>query len=215
MPPSANPLADWNSFYVIVGSSGAALIGLQFVVMALIADIRPRSSARTISAFGTPTVVHFGGALLVSAIMSAPWPSLVAASIALVICGLAGLGYGAVVLNHTRHQTVYRPVWEDWLWHTILPGAAYAAIALGALFLRSVAHVALFPVGAAALTLLFVGIHNAWDTVTYLVASEAEGRAAGGREEDEPPGAERRESEGAGSGEARSDAASAEQPGRG
>jgi len=28
---------------------------------------------------------------------------------------------------------------------------------------------ALFGVGAAALLLLFTGIHNAWDTVTYLV----------------------------------------------
>jgi hypothetical protein len=31
-------LAEWNSFYVIVGSSAGALIGLQFVVMALIAE---------------------------------------------------------------------------------------------------------------------------------------------------------------------------------
>lgn len=27
---------------------------------------------------------------------------------------------------------------------------------------------ALFAIGAAALVLLFVGIHNAWDTVTYM-----------------------------------------------
>ncbi len=175
MTPPANPLPDWNSFYVIVGSSGAALIGLQFVVMALIADIRPRSSARTISAFGTPTVVHFGGALLVSAIMSAPWPSLGAASIALVICGLAGLGYGAIVLDHTRRQTVYRPVWEDWLWHTILPDGAYLAIVLAAAFLRATPSGALFVIAGAALALLFIGIHNSWDTVTYQVISRPGG----------------------------------------
>ena len=33
-------MTDWQSFYVIVGSSGAALIGIQFVVMALVADMR-------------------------------------------------------------------------------------------------------------------------------------------------------------------------------
>ena len=33
-------LADWNSFYVIVGSSAGALIGLQFVILALIAERR-------------------------------------------------------------------------------------------------------------------------------------------------------------------------------
>lgn len=35
-----SPLVAWESFYVIVGSSGAALTGLQFVVIALIAESR-------------------------------------------------------------------------------------------------------------------------------------------------------------------------------
>src|SRR3954453_21034718 len=76
-------LAAWQSFYVIVGSSGAALIGIQFVVMTLIASMRQRATADTLSAFGTPTVVHFSGALVVSAVMSAPWRSLGAASVVL------------------------------------------------------------------------------------------------------------------------------------
>jgi hypothetical protein len=35
-------LAGWENFYVVGGSSAGALIGLQFVVMALIADM-PRT----------------------------------------------------------------------------------------------------------------------------------------------------------------------------
>src|SRR5262245_30236132 len=73
---TASPLAPWESFYVIVGSSGAALIGLQFVVLTLIADSDVVRSKRTIGTFGTPIVTHFGAALLVSATMSAPWPSM-------------------------------------------------------------------------------------------------------------------------------------------
>ncbi|SRR6266851_5054040 len=42
------PLAAWESFYVIVGSSGAALTGLQFVVIALIAESRRRSTFRLV-----------------------------------------------------------------------------------------------------------------------------------------------------------------------
>ena len=34
-------LEGWESFYVIVGSSAGALIGLQFVVMTLLADRPP------------------------------------------------------------------------------------------------------------------------------------------------------------------------------
>src|SRR5271157_4358910 len=36
---SMTALAGWESFYVIVGSSAGALIGLQFVVITLIADM--------------------------------------------------------------------------------------------------------------------------------------------------------------------------------
>ena len=60
----ALPLSSWESFYVIVGSSGAALTGLQFVMIALIADSQRRSSLAEINAFGTPTVVHFCFALV-------------------------------------------------------------------------------------------------------------------------------------------------------
>lgn len=58
-----NPgLSGWDNFYVIVGSSAAALIGLQFVVITLIAYTQRRSTHGSIGAFAGPTVVHLGGA---------------------------------------------------------------------------------------------------------------------------------------------------------
>jgi hypothetical protein len=167
------PLSEWQSFYVIVGSSGAALIGIQFVVMTLIANMRERPTADSLSAFGTPTVVHLAGALLVSATMSAPWPSLFPPSVALVICGLGGLAYGTVVIHRARRQTFYKPLWEDWVWHALLPCSIYAALTLTALFLRTATQLALFVIGAAALGLLLVGIHNAWDTVTHVLVGSS------------------------------------------
>jgi hypothetical protein len=169
--------AKWESFYVIVGSSGAALIGVQFVVAALIANMHIRATAETISAFATPTVVHLVGALLVSAIMSAPWPSLFPTSVALAMCGLGGLGYGAIVIHRARRQTGYKPVWEDWLWYAILPCSIYAVLALAALFLRTTTQLALFVIGGAALGLLLIGIRNAWDTVTHIVVVGSRGDA--------------------------------------
>ena len=67
------PLAEWQSFYVVAGSSAGALIGLQFVVMTLIAN-RPvdRGAVQASNAFATPSVVHFGAVLLLSALLSAP-----------------------------------------------------------------------------------------------------------------------------------------------
>ena len=163
------PLSAWGNFYVIVGSSGAALVGVQFVVITLIAAMRMRPMLDSISAFATPTVVHLAGALLVSAIMGAPWRSLFPTSVVLAICGLGGLAYGAIVIHRARRQTFYKPVWEDWLWYAILPCSVYAALALAAVFLRTTTQLAEFVIGVAALGLLLIGIHNAWDSVTHIV----------------------------------------------
>lgn len=73
MTELTSALSAWESVYVIVGSSGGALIGLQFVVITLIADRRHPTTTGSLGAFATPTVVHLTGALTVSAIMSAPW----------------------------------------------------------------------------------------------------------------------------------------------
>jgi len=164
-------LREWESFYVIVGSSGAALTGLQFVVMALIAEVERPSTGREISAFGTPTVIHFCAVLLVSAIVSAPWHSLSSVALALGACGLAGVVYGVIVIRRARQQTGYRPVFEDWLWHTVLPLLAYALVVVAASLLTRHPQRPLFLVALAALLLLFIGIHNSWDTITYFAIS--------------------------------------------
>jgi hypothetical protein len=167
-------LSSWESFYVIVGSSGGALIGLQFVVITLIAGRRDLARAGAMSAFGTPTVVHLAGALLVSAIMSAPWASLPILSIVLLMCGVGGLAYGVIVVRRARRQTDYEPVGEDWIWHAVLPLVTYGALTLAAALLSMDPGHALFVIGTAALGLLIIGIHNAWDTVTHIVVSRSD-----------------------------------------
>ena len=85
------------------------------------------------------------------------------------ILGLAGVVYVLIVVRRMRVQTAYSPVFEDQLFHVLLPFAAYATLAGSAVAARWHAGGALFAVGAAALLLLFIGIHNAWDAVTYHV----------------------------------------------
>jgi hypothetical protein len=164
-------LHAWEDFYVIVGSAAAALIGIQFVVMTLVTSLRTHATAESIGAFGTPTVVHLTGTLLVSAVLSVPWPRLLPASILLEACGLSGVLYSAVVIRRARRQTAYKPVWQDWVWYALLPGIVYGAMALAAPFLRVGHDRAPFVIAAAALGLLLIGIHNAWDSVTHMIAS--------------------------------------------
>jgi hypothetical protein len=163
-------LDGWENFYVIVGSSAGALIGLQFVVMALIADMPITGrDVRASQAFGTPNVVHFGVVLLLSAFACIPWEGFNIVAILWGLIGLGGLVYATIVIRHMKLQTAYKAVFEDWLFHVLLPGAAYTMLAASAGVAFVAERPALFLVGAAALLLLFVGIHNAWDTVVYHV----------------------------------------------
>jgi hypothetical protein len=169
---AALPLTHWEAYYVIVGSSAAALTGLQFVIMALIADSDTRTGITEVSAFGTPTVVHFGAVLLISAVISAPFTSLSPPAYLLLAAGGIGLGYATIIWLRARRATRYKPVLEDWIWHVVIPFIAYGTLVGSALALPRHADAALFGVGAAALLLLFDGIHNAWDTVTYVALGQ-------------------------------------------
>ena len=165
-----NPLAGWENFYVIVGSSAGALIGLQFVVVTLIAELRTaRDVERGTNAFATPTIVHFGAVLLLAAVITVPWHGVFTAAVVWGIVGIVGMVYVLIVGRRIRTQTGYKPQFEDQLFHFILPFAAYATLALFAYAARSNIAGALLAVAAATLVLLFSGIHNAWDAVTYHV----------------------------------------------
>jgi hypothetical protein len=165
-----NPLTGWDNFYVIVGSSAGALIGLQFVVMTLIANIPvEHSTAQAGHAFATPTIVHFGAVLLLAGIITAPWESIATASVFWGLLGFIGIVYSAVVVRRMRLQSSYRPELEDWLFHALMPFVAYLALAVSSVFVRVHVRRALFADAASAMLLLFTGIHNAWDAVTYHV----------------------------------------------
>ncbi|HEY9165354.1 MAG TPA: hypothetical protein VIS48_04250 [Candidatus Kryptonia bacterium] len=174
-------LNGWENFYIIVGSSAGALIGLQFVVIALIAERRAVRTWQTGAAFATPSVVHFGVVLLLSSVVSAPWDGIETVAILWGLLGLCGIVYTIIVARRMRMQTDYEPVFEDWLFHALLPLTAYVVLALSALIVRPNARPALFLVGAGALLLLFTGIHNAWDAATYHVFAGKQQQTGGSR----------------------------------
>lgn len=160
-------LTEWDSFYVIIASAAGALIGLQFVVMTLIAENPPQDAERASAAFATPTIVHFSASFLVSALMRAPWPAFVYPAVLFGLIGGVGVVYCAIVARRMKKQAAYRPAFEDWLFHVVLPLMSYAMLASAAVAATGHTQGALFAIATAALLLLFIGIHNAWDAVAY------------------------------------------------
>lgn len=162
-------LKDWENFYVIIGAAAAAVTGLTFVGITLVAGLQQqRNSEDTIAAFSTPTIVHFGAALFITAVLSAPWQVLWLPGLLLGVAGLGGIGYVIIVLRRTRRQSGYQLVLEDWVWHIIFPFVAYSALLVAAIVLPNNPVSTLFVVGAVTILLLFIGIHNSWDGVTYI-----------------------------------------------
>lgn len=167
------PLSGWENFYVIVGSSAGALTGLMFVVITLVAGNAARASGGgELAAYGTPNVVHFCAVLFLSAMLAAPWESLHVVGILLVASGVAGAIYALIiarrVIRRAHLADSYDPVFEDWLWFVILPLVAYGALVVAAILFLGDPTPALFIIGAAMILLLSIGIHNAWDTVTFI-----------------------------------------------
>ena len=80
--------------------------------------------------------------------------------------------YTTVVMRRVSSQTGYTLVFEDWLFHTALPFVAYATVLAAALTLVSHTVDAEFGLASSMLLLLFIGIHNAWNAVTFFIATE-------------------------------------------
>ena len=168
-------LSNWQNFYMLLGTAAATLTGLMFVATTLIAGIDahlPTLNA-AVSAFNTPTVVHFGTVLLLAGVLSAPWQTFSSLSLLLAILGLGLVFYSVIVLRRMRRVPHYQMTLEDWSWYIAFPLLANILLIVAAIVLLKNPPLALYIVGLAMMLLLIVGIRNAWDMVTFLAVERS------------------------------------------
>lgn len=173
-------LKDWQNFYMIMGTAAATLTGLMFVATSLAAGIERNLSTLDagISAFNTPTVVHFGSVLLIAGMLSAPWQAYSSVRLVLGLLGLAVVVYLVIVMRRMRRIPHYQTPPKDWLWYLVFPLAAYLVLIGAALALPADPEIALYIISAAMVALLLLGIHNAWDLVTYFAVARSQAESA-------------------------------------
>ena len=169
-------LSQWESFYVIVGSSAGGLTGLWFVVITLVGDSNIPRTPESTHAFGTPNVVHFAAILVLSAILSAPWHSFKSPAHLIGAIAILGVVYVLIVFRRMLRQHGYKPVLEDWLFHLALPLLSYGTLFFGAAGMSHGQEWALFLIGTVAMLQLCIGIHNAWDTVVYVISQKEQSK---------------------------------------
>ena len=172
-------LAEWESFYVITGSSGAALTGIMFVVIALAAERVGNRNPETMSTFSTPTTTHFGVVLLIASLMTMPHDGTAWLEGSLALCTLGGFVYIILGVRGMHRVQAYRPAREDWWWYAILPVAAYVLLLVATILLGTSPQLALYLIGAVVIFLLFIGIHNAWDIALFVATYGHEQRQQG------------------------------------
>jgi hypothetical protein len=183
---TAAALSSWQNFYVIVGSSAGALTGLQFVVITLVTQTRAARDMRDIHAFGTPTVIHFCTALLLSAVMTAPWQSFASLGVCLAACGAVGVAYSFRVFWHAR-KAAYNPDVEDWVWYVVFPLVAHLALSGAGVLVWSNVSWSLAAIAGGAVMFLLLGVRNAWDAVTFIAVKHGNHSTASGAKDPVEP----------------------------
>jgi hypothetical protein len=159
---------EWETFYFMIGSSSAGLIGLLFVVVTLSGDIDATKAARAQGTFLTPTVFHFVTAVIISA--AAVMPGLRGAAIATAIAlpAIVGLWFAAKATFTLLTGAANAPHWSDYLFYGAIPTIIYAWLIASAYGVWQGASIAYTGVGIGVLALLLLGIRDAWDLVTWL-----------------------------------------------
>lgn len=159
----------WENFYLIVGPSAAALIGLVFVVVTLTNARDPEQLELGKQLYTSPIVWHLGVVLLLSCAAMAPSIAPRQFGVLTVAASLLGLGFGlrsAMGINRER-LTGADTLFDMW-WYGIVPALAYVALGAAGVAVIAGETWSATAMAAAIMALLLVSIHAAWDLVTFL-----------------------------------------------
>ena len=159
----------WENFYLIIGPSAAALIGLMFVVVTLSQGRDSQQYENGKHFYTSPIVWHLGVVLGLSAAAVAPPVTPVMFGVAVVILASIGIVFGLrSAIGIARHRLTGADTMFDTWFYGILPTLTYVALGASAVAMiigRAWAETA---VAASLIALLMVSIHAEWDLVTFL-----------------------------------------------
>ena len=159
----------WENFYLIVGPSAAALIGLVFVVVTLTAGRQRDDTERGKHLYTSPIVWHLGVVLALSGAAIAPTITAVLFGTLAGLLALLGIAMGIRSAVGIARSRLTRPdsLFDMW-WYGIIPAAVYVGLGAAAVAVLCEISWSASAVAAALMALLLVSIHAEWDLVTFL-----------------------------------------------
>lgn len=158
----------WETYYLMVGSSAGALIGLLFVVITLSGELDADRGDIAQRAFLSPTIFHFVAVLVISsaAVVTTLPPPAMAAVIA--VPGVIGALNAGATLRTLTSGKLDVTHWTDYLYYGALPAVGHIWLVIAAWMVWQGAWFADYGVAIGAMGLLLLGIRDAWDLATWL-----------------------------------------------
>src|SRR6476469_8708366 len=120
----------WENFYLIVGPSAGALIGLMFVVVTLTAGRNNSQTERGKHLYTSPIVWHLAVVLLLSG--GAVAPGIGTNIYGYVVIALAAIGFAMgcrSALGIWNHQFTGPDTLFDMCWYGVVPALVYLGLA--------------------------------------------------------------------------------------
>jgi hypothetical protein len=159
----------WENYYLMVGSSAGALIGLMFVVVTLTAGRDRAETERGKHLYTSPIVWHLGVILTLSGAAAIPAMTPRFFAVAAGGLGIIGLGIGVrSAIGIARNPGAPDTAVFDTFWYGIAPAITYVGLAGAALGTFCDWRWGTTAIAADLMALLLVSIHAEWDLVTYL-----------------------------------------------
>jgi hypothetical protein len=152
---------DWHDFYMLLGTSSAALVALLFVAVSIGARFFSPERSTATRTFMSPVVFHYSSVLLLSLIVLIPTHTPVSLAVSIALVAMIGIVFTIIVLVGLARASISDTA--DRLGYGVCPLAAYLAMLVAAELIASSPVVSADVLAGALLVLLTVNIRNAWD----------------------------------------------------
>jgi hypothetical protein len=165
-------LQSWQSFYTMIGSASAALLGLMFVALSLGTHLINETSREAIDTFTTPNIVYFCSVLLIAAVMLVPtyttalfYIVIIGGTLLIITIGLYHVR--KLYLAGMKHGDFNR---EDWFWTCIMPIISFTILLITAIyFILGQWSIAFSLLPIATVAILVTAIANTWGVVIWII----------------------------------------------
>jgi hypothetical protein len=159
----------WANYYLMVGSSAGALIGLMFVVVTLTAGRDRAEVERGKQLYTSPIVWHLAVILTLSGAAAVPGMSARIFAIGTVSLAILGFGWGVrSAVGIWRRPGAPDSAGFDMFWYGVAPAIVYVGLGIAALGLLAGKEWGTTAIAVGLMALLLVSIHAEWDLVTFL-----------------------------------------------